>query len=256
MPDLTGKVAIVTGAAGGIGFEHARLMIEAGAKVLLTDLDDARGVPAAQGLGENASFIKHNVTSEADWDAVIAKAETDHGRLDILVNNAGIMVGGSIEEIGVDDLQKALTINTTSVFIGCKKAIPVMEKSGGGSIVNIASISGSWGEPDRLAYGASKAAVDNITKSVAIYCHQKDNNIRCNSVRPDGVITPLATGVAVEMGMSEDDAKAVLGSLRRMCPPEDIAQVVVFLASDDARFVSGANIPVDNGISQMPAPQF
>ncbi len=249
MPDMTGKVCIVTGAAGGMGLAHARLLVASGATVILTDVDEERGAAAAAGIGAAASFVKQDVSSEPEWQALIDAVVAKHGKLDVLVNNAGIMVPGTIEEIDLAAFQRGMNINTASVLLGCKYAIPAMAAGGGGAIVNLASVSALWGEPDRIIYAATKAAVHSITKTVAVYCKAQGNGVRCNCVHPDGVITPMTISVAESQGLPADQAEEVLNSIQRMCQPEEVARVVVFLASDDASFINGAGVPVDNGVT-------
>lgn len=247
------KVCIVTGAAAGMGAADARLLAEQGAKVVLTDLNEAQGKQLSDEIGNNAIFLKHNVSDSDDWDRILESTVKQFGRIDVLVNNAGIMVGGNILDIDLADFRKAFAVNTDSIFLGCQKVIPIMEQSGGGSIINMASISANWAEPDRVAYAASKAAVRSLTKTVAVSCRRRDNNIRCNSIHPDGVVTPMTKKVATDQGIPEDQVAELFAAMpERMCHPIDIANVVLFLASDESRFMNGAEMRVDNGISEMP----
>ncbi|MCU1747988.1 glucose 1-dehydrogenase [Pseudomonas sp. 6D_7.1_Bac1] len=244
MQRVEGKVCIVTGAASGIGREDALLLASQGAKVVLTDLNDESGRQVAAEIGSNALFIRHDIASESDWQRVIKTTVEHFGRLDVLVNNAAILALGSIEDTTLELWQKVQKINGEGYFLGCKYAIAAMKETGGGSIINMSSVAALGAMPMFCAYSASKGAVAAMTRSIALHCKQQGYRIRCNSVHPDGVNTPmtqaLTGGQAIPQETLDQDP------MNRMCAPLDIANVVLFLASDESRFVNGAEIRVDN----------
>jgi 3(or 17)beta-hydroxysteroid dehydrogenase len=252
MGRLEGKVVIVTGALGGIGRADAALFAREGAKLVLTDVSDRGGQEFAAALGGDAMFLAHDVSSEEDWIAVVASAEQRFGRLDALVNNAGLMVLGSVVDASYADWRRVHAVNLDGVFLGCKHALPAIERAGGGSIVNISSIAAMQGVPFAAAYCASKGGVRSLTKSVAVHCREKKNGVRCNSVHPDGVKTPMVVKVATGR---DDASRAEIEAIARhstsFCEPEDIAGVVLFLVSDESRHVNGAEIMVDNAALAM-----
>jgi 3(or 17)beta-hydroxysteroid dehydrogenase len=244
MQRVEGKVCIVTGAASGIGREDALLLAREGAKVVLTDLNEEAGRQVAAEIGSNALFIRHDIASESDWQQVIKTTVQHFGRLDVLVNNAAILAMGSIEDTTLELWQKVQKINGDGYFLGCKYAIEAMKETGGGSIINMSSVAALGGMPMFCAYSASKGAVAAMTRSIALHCKQKGYRIRCNSVHPDGVNTPmtqaLAGGQPIPQELLDQDP------MNRMCAPQEIANVVLFLATDESRFVNGAEIRVDN----------
>jgi len=252
MGRLEGKVAIITGALGGIGRCDATLFAREGAKLVLTDVSDRGGQEFAASLGSDALFLTHDVSSEEDWIRVVATAEERFGRLDVLVNNAGLILLGSVDQASYADWRRVHAVNLDGPFLGCKHALPVIERAGGGSIVNISSIAAMLGQSFAAAYSASKAGVSGLTKSVAVHCRQKKNNVRCNSVHPDGVKTPMVVKVATgQEEASRAEIEALAKHSSRFCEPEDIANVVLFLASDESRYVNGAEIMVDNAALVM-----
>ena len=247
MGRLDGKVAIITGATGGIGQADALAFAREGAQLVLTDVAGRDGQELAQSCGTGAIFLRHDVTDEDDWRRVVAETEQRFGRLDVLVNNAGIIGLGSVVDASLEDWRRIHAVNSDGVFLGCKHALPLIEQSGGGSIINVSSIAAMHGVSFLAAYCASKGAVRSLTKSVAVYCRERKNRVRCNSVHPDGVRTPMVVKVATgrdEASRAEIDA--ITGKSSRFCEAEDVAAVVLFLASDDSRHVNGAEILVDN----------
>lgn len=244
MQRVEGKVCIITGAASGIGREDALLLAREGAKVVLTDLNEEAGRQVAAEIGANALFIRHDIASESDWQNVVKTTVEHFGRLDVLVNNAAILALGSIEDTTLELWQKVQKINGDGYFLGCKYAIQAMKETGGGSIINMSSVAALGAMPMFCAYSASKGAVAAMTRSVALHCKQQGYRIRCNSVHPDGVNTPmtqaLAGGQAIPQEALDQDP------MNRMAAPRDIANVVLFLAADESRFVNGAEIRVDN----------
>lgn len=253
MKRLEKKVALVTGGASGLGKAIAsRLHIE-GAQVVITDIRPDVGRETASEGGFH--FIEQNVCDEKRWTEVIRDVEGRFGKVDVLVNNAGIP--GDVdtpENATLSAWQKIFTVNVESVFLACREVIPAMRRAGGGSIINISSIAALLATPDASAYGASKAAVRHLTQSVAQHCAQEKLNIRCNSVHPGVVRTPLLDRVVqamadkrevgVETILDEMSSSVPLGGFTR---PEDIAAAVAFLASDDARHMTGERLVVDGG---------
>jgi len=247
---LTGKVALVTGGASGMGRSEAMIFAHEGAKVAVGDMLEAEGRDVVDHItkaGGQARFVKVDVTSEADWQAAVQAAVAAFGKLDILVNNAGIS-GSGPDTMSVDVWDKVMDINAKGVFLGMKYAIPAMQQAGGGAIVNISSISGFVGQ-DRIhmAYNASKGAVRIMTKSAAVQ-YAKDG-IRVNSVHP-GVMPPMRTSQA--SADPEWRAKMLrVIPLRREGRVEEVASAVLFLASDDASYITGTELVVDGGLLAM-----
>ena len=247
--ELSGQVAIVTGGASGIGAASAALLAGQGVRVIVADLQEVKAEPGR--------FIAHDVASEESWKSLLADVLASEGRLDIVVNNAG--VSGSFESAEtttVESWQRVQAINSEGVFLGCKYAIQGMKKTGPdkpaskGSIVNISSIAGLIGSAGPTAYTASKGAVRLLSKSVALYCAEQKYGIRCNSVHPGGVDTPIFNPLWQAMG--HEQGKAFLGSrhpIGRMAEPVDLGEVVLWLASDRSSFVTGAEIVADGGLT-------
>ena len=244
MQRVEGKVCIVTGAASGIGREDALLLAREGAKVVITDLNEEAGRQVAAEIGSNALFIRHDIASESDWQQVIKTTVQHFGRLDVLVNNAAILALGSIEDTTLELWQKVQKINGDGYFLGCKYAIEAMKETGGGSIINMSSVAALGAMPMFCAYSASKGAVAAMTRSIALHCKQKGYRIRCNSVHPDGVNTPMTQALAGGQPIPQEQLDK--DPMNRMCAPLDIANVVLFLAADESRFINGAEIRVDN----------
>ncbi|MEZ5481573.1 MAG: glucose 1-dehydrogenase [Porticoccaceae bacterium] len=244
MGRLSGKVAIVTGASQGMGAAHVKMMVEEGAKVIMTDINDKDGQALADELGENALFIKHNVASAQDWAKVVEQGEAKFGTINVLVSNAGLL--GPVADIqgtSEDEFQKVCDVNQLGVFLGMQAVLPSMEKAGGGSIINVSSIAGIaavYGAPN-IAYVASKFAVRGMTKQVAIEYGPK--NIRVNSVHPGFIKTPMMAAATNDTG---GKATSMI-PLSRLAEPSEVSSLVVFLASDESSFITGTEQIIDGG---------
>lgn len=265
MGDLSGRVAMVTGAARGIGAMAARLLAEAGASVCMTDVLDDIGENAAadlRGRGFNAVYRSHDVTSEDQWIATVAACEAHLGGLDILVNNAGIFWLKPISQTSIEEFRRMQSINVEGVFLGMKHAIPAISKRaakwpGGGSIVNISSVAGLTGAAMAVAYNASKGAVRLMTKGAALECAGAGLKIRVNSVHPGVIDTAMGQQVIDEYAASgaPGGANAIrdqmiqLHPLGRLGESADIANAIVFLAGDRAAFMTGSEVVVDGGMT-------
>ena len=237
---LAGRTALITGGARGQGAAHGRRLAEEGAAVILGDILDDAGEAHARELraaGHDVHYLRLDVTAPADWDAAVAAAESRTGRLDVLVNNAGVVRVAPVVDESDDGWGTTLAVNATGVFYGMRAAIPALRRAGGGSIVNIASIYGPVGAPGYVAYTASKGAVIAMTKVAALE-HAQDR-IRVNAICPGPVRTPMSE--------QEGDASVDVTPVRRRAEPEEISAAVAFLASDDAVYVTGAELAVDGG---------
>ena len=252
MGRVVGKIAIISGAASGMGKADAKLLASEGAKVVVADLNEADGQAVADDIGENAVFMRLDVTDEANWEQVVADTVERFGGLDILVNNAGLMQLGSVVDTELADFKTTHAVNNEGVFLGCKHAIPAMADSGGGSIVNMSSVAALHGMSFVLAYSASKGAVRAMTKSVAMYCKEQKNGVRCNSIHPDGVKTPMVVKVALGKDTATQEDIDMVASGANMCEPEDIANLVLYLASDESRFINGAEMVIDDAATITP----
>jgi 3(or 17)beta-hydroxysteroid dehydrogenase len=235
-----------------MGRADARLLAAEGATVVLADMNETDGKAVADAIGENAVFMRLNVTDEDNWKAVIAATIEKFGRLDILVNNAGIIALGSIVDTTLESWRLVNSVNSEGVFLGCKHAIPAMASSGGGSIINMSSVAAIHGQSFVAAYTASKGAVRALTKNIAMYCKEQKNGIRCNSIHPDGVKTPMVVKVATGKEAATQADVDAIGKFGNMCDPEDIANLVLFLASEESRFINGAEMLIDNASTITP----
>lgn len=240
---FSGKVVLITGGSRGQGAAHARAFVDEGAKVVITDVLVDEGQALAVELGDNAAFFKHNVTSEADWKTIVEETEALFGPINVLVNNAGIVISKPIEETTEAEYRKVIDINQVGVFLGMKTVIPSMKKVSGGSIINISSVDGLRGNPNMVAYDASKFAVRGMTKTVALELAQ--HGIRVNSIHPGLILTPMV--------MQEDvmDGVEQLGEhipLKRGAQPEEVSKLVLFLA-EDASYSTGSEFVIDGGLT-------
>lgn len=254
---VAGKTALVTGGAQGLGAAIASALAAEGARVLVTDVNESgagdvtAAIEAEHGAGSASSF-RLDVTSESDWIATVERARQHLGGLSILVNNAGIVTMGSVEELSLESWRRAMAVNADSVFLGCKYALPLMRETQPGSIVNIASISAMIAGHNMAAYNASKAAVRMLTKSVALHCARQGWDIRCNSVHPTFVKTPLLKGI-----VGDRDEAQTLAKLARQIPNgrlgevQDVADAVLYLASDESRMMTASELILDGGLSAM-----
>lgn len=254
MPKLTDKTALITGGARGIGAAIARLFAQEGAEVILTDIDAAAGTATAAEIG--ARFIPLDVSREGDWDALATHVPV----LDIMVNNAGItgleprddapLPAHDPEHATLADWRAVHAVNLDGTFLGCRYAIGAMRGRGAGSIINISSRSGLVGIPAAAAYAASKAAIRNHTKSVALYCAAQGLNIRCNSIHPAAIRTPMWDPMLGDgTGRTAREAEIVADTpLRRFGEPEEVAALALLLASDDAPYITGSELNIDGGL--------
>lgn len=242
---IEGKIALVTGGASGVGRATVALLAKEGAQVVFTDLNVPAGESFAGELGAKTLFLRQDAASEADWASVIAVVRGRFGRLDILVNNAGILIKGSVEDGSLEDWRRVMRVNAESVFLGCKMGVALMKESGG-SIINMSSIVGIAAKDDYAAYGASKAAVSGLTRAVAAHCRRARYRIRCNSIHPDGIMTPMIAGGYPQ---DIDPKKFTIDSdpMNRACLPEDVAAAILFLAEDASRAINGIELRVDSG---------
>ncbi|HEY8526014.1 MAG TPA: glucose 1-dehydrogenase [Acidimicrobiales bacterium] len=238
---LAGKTALVTGAARGQGAAEARLLAARGARVVVTDVLEAEGKAVAAEIGDAARFVRHDVTSADDWAAAVAVATDELGGLDILVNNAGILRTTPIEEETLDGFERVLAVNLSGTFLGIKAAIEPMKAAGGGSIVNVSSLAGLRGYPRMGAYCSSKWGVRGLTKVAAT--ELGPYGIRVNSVHPGTIDTPMIANTGVERGAGNYRG-APLG---RVGVPEDVAELVAFLASDASSYITGGEFTIDGG---------
>ncbi|MEM7459161.1 MAG: SDR family oxidoreductase [Pseudomonadota bacterium] len=257
MGRVSGKKAIITGGAQGLGEATAWMLAREGAKVTVTDIngDGAETVAAAINaeLGDGTAFAwQHDVTDGDRWKAVVQEAHDAMGGLNILVNNAGIGSLGSVEDEDYGMFQKVMQVDVDSIFLGCKYAIPLMRDHGLGSIVNISSIAGIIASGNYVSYNTAKAAVRHLSKSIALHCAKTGGQIRSNSVHPVFINTPILDRTKEMFG--EEEALAKLGRqipLGKVGEPDDIAYAVLYLASDESKLVTGTELKVDGGISAM-----
>lgn len=248
---LAGKAVFVTGAASGLGRAIALRFAAEGARVAVADLDEASGRAVATAIGATALFLRHDVTSEADWIGNLSRAAAEFGRLDSLVNNAGIGPAGTVEKTSLDEWRRVHAVNLDGVFLGCKHGIPYLRAAGGGAIVNMSSVAGLMGTPTLAAYGSSKAAVTQLTKSVALHCAARRDNIRCNSLHPVFAATPMVERM-IAAAQAPERARAALAEqvpLGRLADPDEVAALALYLVSDEARFVTGGEFVIDGGIT-------
>lgn len=254
---MEGKIALVTGGASGLGAAMARMFVGEGARVLLTDIDIDGATGVAGELGAAAAAHRHDVTRPDDWSAAVEAAEARFGGLHILVNNAGIAIAGTVEETSLEDWRRVHAVDLDGVFLGCKLALPLIAQTTAregsrGSILNVSSIAGVIAAANMAAYNSAKAGVRHLTKSVALHCARAGYKVTCNSIHPTFIDTPI-----IGKMMPAADRDALIAKFARQVPlgrigePDDIAYAALYLCSDEAKFVTGAELYVDGGISAM-----
>jgi 3(or 17)beta-hydroxysteroid dehydrogenase len=249
MGRLDGKIAIVTGAATGLGRADAEALVHEGARVVATDINETAGRELAAKLNAaragSALFLAQDVRDEARWTEVVAECVAHFGGLHVLVNNAGVVVIATPETCTLEQFRFQNQVMSEGVFLGCRSSIPAIRASGGGSIINMSSMASHLGYPVYFAYSAAKGAVRAMTKSVAVHCQTNKYRIRCNSIHPGAIETQMVRDATRELGMEMsmwEQSPTGLGQ------PSDVANVVVFLASDESRYINGAEILVDNAL--------
>lgn len=251
MGRVEGKVIIVTGGAIGLGEAIARLLGREGAKVVVTDIKDAEGEAVARSI-PGSLYLHHDVSEEEDWQRVVRRAREDLGRLDVVINNAGVGFGCPPEEQTLEQWRWLMSINLDGVFLGTKHAILAMKQNQppGGSIINLSSIEGIVGDPNLGAYNASKGGVRLYTKSVALYCARQGLNIRANSIHPGYIWTPMVENYLAEHSDDVAEGRKAIDALHpvgHMGEPDDIAYGALYLASDESKFMTGAELVIDGG---------
>lgn len=244
MSRVNGKVVLVTGGASGLGAADARLLAAQGAQVIITDLNEVQGEAVAAQI-PGALFLKHDVASEDQWVSVLDEVMQRFGRLDVLVNNAGFVNFATVEEQSLEEFRRHMRVMAEGTFLGCKHAIKLM-KERGGSIINISSVAAVKGIAEVFAYTAAKAAIAAMGRSIAIHCQDKGYPIRCNTILPGAHDTPMTAKALSELAGADTDALTQLHDVGQG-KPEDVANLVVFLASDESRQINGAQLVIDNG---------
>ena len=250
MGRVSNKVVIITGAASGLGKADAIRLSDEGAKLVLTDINVKEGKQVVKECKNEALFFEQDVSQENSWSDLIKTTISEFGKLDVLVNNAGIAQIGNIESTTTDQWRDILRVNLDSVFFGCRAAIPEMSKSGGGSIINMSSTTALIGLSPYLAYSAAKGGIRSMTKSIAIHCQEQKNNIRCNSIHPGSIFTPMVDDalknlVGIKL-MDQEDPEATRKAMG-IGEPLDVANLVLFLASEESKHINGAELVIDNG---------
>lgn len=249
MGRVSGKVALITGGAAGLGRADAIALVREGAKVMVTDVNVAAGEALVAELNAtqpgSAHFMRQDVSDEDQWIAVLQETKRRFGGLHVLVNNAGFVTIGTPESATLEQFRKHQAVMSEGVFLGCKHGIPLMRDSGGGSIINMSSVASHLGYPVYFAYTAAKGAVRSMTKALAVHCQMNKYNIRCNSIHPGAMHTAMVEQSAKELGVTTATFEQMPTGLGK---PEDVANLVVFLASEESRFVNGAELMIDNAL--------
>lgn len=252
MNRVANKVVVVTGAASGLGAADARALAAEGAQVVITDINEQVGSELADDLG--AVFMPHDVSDEAAWDTVMNEVDRRFGRLDALVNNAGIALIADIESTSTDMWRRTLAVHLDGTFFGCRAAMPLMRAAGGGSIVNMSSTAALTGISPFLAYSAAKGGIRSLTKAVAAHARTNKLGIRCNSVHPGSIETPMVhraldTLMGIDLAGAEDTE--ALRQQLGVGEPSDVAHLIVYLVSDESKHVNGAELVIDNGDTSL-----
>ena len=250
MGRLEGKTSLVTGAASGIGLQTSIRLAEEGARVMMSDITLEEGRQQAEKLGANATFLKLDITEEEEWISVLDETVKRFDRLDILVNSAGMVLIADVEQITLEDWRKVHAVNLDGTFLGCKHGVRVMKEFGAGSIINLSSVSGMIGGFNLAAYNSSKGAVRMLTKSVALHCARAGYGIRCNSIHPTFIETPMLESMILDSPDPEKARQTLVRQvpLRRIGKPDDVANMIVYLASDESTFVTGTEMVIDGGV--------
>ena len=251
MGRVAGKVCMVTGASLGLGRASALMLAHEGAKLIVTDVKETEGAALSDEInnaGGEAVFIRHDVSRDEDWRDAVETGLRRFGRLDVLVNNAGVALAGGVAETSLEQWRWLMSINLDGVFLGTKHAVATM-KAQGGSIINLSSIEGLIGDPNLAAYNASKGGVRLLTKSVALDCAKRGYRIRVNSIHPGYILTPMVEGYVQTLADpgAAQRALAALHPLGHLGEPDDIAYGVLYLASDESKFVTGSELVIDGG---------
>ena len=250
MGRVEGKVAIVTGAASGLGEADARLLAREGAQVVMTDINASAGQRVADEIG--AVFIEQDVSVEESWPALVSEVMERHGQLDVLVNNAGIAIIANIEQTTTEIWRRILSIHLDGTYFGCRYALPALSEGDGGSIINMSSTAALVGNAPYFAYSAAKGGIRSLSKSIAAHCRGTKNGVRCNSVHPGSIDTPMVEAAFAELGgvvLSEVEDREATRRKMGIGEPDDVAYMVLFLASDESKHVTGAELVVDNATS-------
>eukprot|EP00899_Mesostigma_viride_P025258 jgi/Mesvir1/5917/Mv00686-RA.1 len=250
---LQGKVALITGGAKGLGEADARLFVKEGATVYVGDIDDLAGQKLVEELGSSASYVHLDVTNESQWQAVLNKIMEERGALHVLVNNAGNLECGTVLSTSTDSFHRVMATHVDGMFFGCKYSIPLISKSGGGSILNMSSVTSLAGYEHVFAYSAAKGAIEAFTRSAAVFCHRNKTGVRINSVHPAAIVTPMVMALDERMreaGFEPSGVEKETGSTPGM--PNDVAYMVLYLASDESKFLNGLAMLVDNGTTITP----
>ena len=250
MGRVDGKIALVTGAASGIGLQASLRLAEEGARVMMTDINVENGKKEAEKLGRNAEFLKHDITLEEDWISVLRETVKRFQSLDILVNSAGMVLIADVEQISLEDWRHVHAVNLDGTFLGCKHGVRVMKEFGAGSIINLSSVSGLIGGFNLAAYNSSKGAVRMLTKSVALHCARSGYGIRCNSIHPTFIETPMLDSMIQDAPDPEKARQTLIRQvpLKRIGTTDDVAKMIVYLASDESTFVTGTEMVIDGGV--------
>lgn len=246
---VAGKVALVTGGGSGLGKADCEALAREGAKVVVTDVRLDQAEQVARAIGGEAMPL--DVASEEQWIAALRAIDEKFGRLDILVNNAGVVLSADAEQTTLEQFRFVNAVMSEGVFLGCKHAIPLMNRGDGGSIINMSSTGALLGYPIFFAYSAAKGAVRSMTKSIAVMCQEKGYKIRCNSVHPGSIETPMVQAAEGRPGEEKAIPEGVLPP-GTSGAPKDVAALVLFLASDESRFINGAELVIDNGVTIRP----
>jgi len=250
MGRVDGKIALVTGAASGIGLQASLRLAEEGARVMMTDINVENGKKEAEKLGRNAEFLKLDITLEEDWISVLRETVKRFQSLDILVNSAGMVLIADVEQISLEDWRQVHAVNLDGTFLGCKHGVRVMKEFGAGSIINLSSVSGLIGGFNLAAYNSSKGAVRMLSKSVALHCARSGYGIRCNSIHPTFIETPMLESMIQDAPDPEKARQTLIRQvpLRRIGTTDDVAKMIVYLASDESTFVTGTEMVIDGGV--------